>query len=552
MDNQRLFLVIALVFVLFLIWQAWMQEQMPPPQPRTVQTETTAAPEGEGVPQIGEVPGAAPELATAPSDPGDDQARGQRIKVTTDQFIAEIDTVGGSLVHLGLRNYPESLEQQDQPFELFATSGNKFYIAQSGLVAASGNAPDHHQRYSASRTEYQLSDGQDRLEVPLIWTDAETGATVTKTYTFHRDSFVIDVTHRVDNAGDGPWRGSQYRQLQRRPPGEGSGSFGIYTYTGGVISSPAKNYEKIDFGDMADNDLNREVTGGWVAMIQHYFIGSWIPDQNEVNNFYTKALSGERYVLGMVGPQQIVEPGSSATFTSKLYAGPKIQDRLEPLAPNLSRTVDYGWLWFIAEPLFWVLKWVHDLVGNWGWSIIILTILIKAVFYKLSETSYRSMANMRKLAPKLQQLKERYGDDRQKMNQAMMEIYKKEKINPLGGCLPILVQIPVFIALYWMLLESVELRQAPWILWIEDLSTRDPYYVLPLIMGASMFIQQKLNPTPPDPIQAKVMMALPFVFTIFFLWFPSGLVLYWVVNNVLSIAQQYVITKRVEAATAKA
>ncbi|MCB1805217.1 MAG: membrane protein insertase YidC, partial [Candidatus Competibacteraceae bacterium] len=281
-------------------------------------------------------------------------------------------------------------------------------------------------------------------------------------------------------------------------------------------------------------------------------LGAWIPAQDELNKFYSRALGDGRYRLGMVSAEQTIAAGQTGTFATQLYVGPKIQERLEGLAPNLSRTVDYGWLWFIAEPLFVILKWLHGLLGNWGWSIILLTVMIKAVFFKLSETSYRSMANMRKLAPKLQQMKERYGDDRAKLNQAMMEMYKKEKINPLGGCLPILVQIPVFIALYWMLLESVELRQAPWLGWIQDLSTKDPFYILPLIMGVSMFIQQRLNPTPPDPIQAKVMMALPIVFTFFFLWFPSGLVLYWVVNNVLSIAQQYVITKRVEAGTDKA
>ncbi len=548
MDNQRLFLVIALVFVLFLIWQAWMEEQMPPRQPQPVATETTRPdPGGEGVPQLGDVPGMVADPAIPMPEP---DRQGQRVRVVTDQFIAEIDTAGGTLAHIGLRNYPESLDRPDQPFELLSTRGTDYYVAQSGLIATSGNAPDHHQQYTAEQTEYQLAPGQDRLEVPLTWTDPS-GVTVTKTYIFHRGSFLVDVEHRVENATDQPWQGSQYRQLQRRPP-TGGGQFGIYTYTGGVVSTPDKNYDKVSFSNMSDHDLNLQATGGWIAMIQHYFLGSWIPDQNEINTFYTRALSGDRYVLGMVGPQVQIPPGEIAGFSSRLFIGPKIQDLLEPLAPYLNRTVDYGWLWFIAEPLFWLLSWIHGFVGNWGWSIIILTIMIKAVFYKLSETSYRSMANMRKLAPKLQQLKERYGDDRQKMNQAMMEIYKKEKINPLGGCLPILVQIPVFIALYWMLLESVELRHAPWILWIQDLSTRDPLYILPIIMGASMFIQQKLNPVPPDPIQAKVMMALPFVFTIFFLWFPAGLVLYWVVNNILSIAQQYVITKRVEAAAAKA
>lgn len=551
MDNQRLFLVIALVFILFLIWNAWMQEQMEQRTPPQVVEETDAPRESEteGVPRLAEVPDALVRPEERESVVPDEQV--QRVRVVTDQFNAEIDLRGGTLARVGLLNYPESLDEPDRPFQLLDDRGGRLFVAQSGLIAAEGNAPDHHQHYLAEQSEYRLEEGQDTLVVPLVWTD-ESGVTVTKTYTFHRDSFVVDVDHHVENNGDALWRGTQYRQLQRRPP-VGGGQFGIYTYTGGVISTPDKNYDKISFSNMADRDLSTQSVGGWAAMIQHYFIGAWIPGQNEVNNFYTQALSGERYVLGMINlEQQTAAPGDITHFSSRLYVGPKIQDRLEPLAPYLARTVDYGWLWFIAEPLFWLLSWIHGFIGNWGWSIMILTLMIKLVFYKLSETSYRSMANMRRLAPKLQQLKERYGDDRQKMNQAMMEIYKKEKINPLGGCLPILVQIPVFIALYWMLLESVELRHAPWILWIQDLSTRDPYYILPLIMGASMFIQMKLNPPPPDPIQAKVMMALPFVFTIFFLWFPAGLVLYWVVNNILSIAQQYVITKRVEAAAANA
>ncbi len=552
MDNQRLFLVIALVFILFLIWNAWMQEQVPqrPPAPVAEQTDRPTEPgmDAEGVPRLADVP----DTFTEPEarEPFATEPDAQRIRITTDQLNAEIDLQGGTLVRVGLLNYPLSQDEPDRPFPLMEDRGGRMFLAQSGLLASEGVAPDHHQLFQAEQTEFVLQPGQDKLEVPMYWED-ESGIRVTKTYTFYRDSFVIDVDHRVDNASEALWRGTQYRQLQRRPP-PGGRQFGIYTYTGGVISTPDKNYDKISFSNMSDRDLNIQSIGGWVAMIQHYFLGAWIPDQDEVNNFYTQALSAERYVLGMIGlEQQVAAPGESTTFASRLYVGPKIQERLEPLAPYLARTVDYGWLWFIAEPLFWLLNKIHGFVGNWGWSIIILTIMIKLVFYKLSETSYRSMANMRKVAPKLQQIKERYGDDKQKLNQAMMELYKKEKINPLGGCLPIVVQIPVFIALYWMLLESVELRHAPWMLWIQDLSTRDPYFILPLIMGASMFIQMKLNPPPPDPLQAKIMMALPFVFTIFFLWFPAGLVLYWVVNNVLSIAQQYVITKRVEAAAAK-
>jgi len=561
MDNQRLILVIALGLVLFLIWQAWIEEQMvlnPPPVQTSTSTPTGSAPAsapGEAPAPTDSTAGEVPLApgATAPTaavSSTTTRSGGQRITVVTDQYNIEIDTQGGSLVHAGLRQYPESLQQQDQSYVLLSDNPADYFVIESGLQATAGNAPARDQLYQAAQTSYKLEPDQDKLEVPLTWSDGS-GLTITKVYTFYRDRFTIDVEHRIENNSGTEWRGSQYRELIRRAPNESRGLGAVYTYTGGVFSTPEQKYEKFDFGDMAESNLELDVKGGWIAMIQHYFLSSWIPNQNNLNRFYSRDLLDGRYRLGMVSAEKAITDGQTDSFQTTLYVGPKIQERLEPLAPNLNRTVDYGWLWFIAEPLFLILKWIHGLVGNWGWSIIILTILIKAVFFKLSETSYRSMANMRKLAPKLQQMKERYGDDRAKLNQAMMEIYKKEKINPLGGCLPILVQIPVFIALYWMLLESVELRQAPWLGWIQDLSTKDPYYILPLIMGASMFIQQKLNPTPPDPIQAKVMMALPIVFTFFFLWFPSGLVLYWVVNNVLSIAQQYVITKRVEAGTDK-
>ncbi len=364
-----------------------------------------------------------------------------------------------------------------------------------------------------------------------------------------RDSFAFDVTHALENDSGAPWSGSQYRQLQRIPPASDGDSKFVHTYTGGVISSPEKKYEKVTFDDMAELPLDRQIQGGWSAMIQHYFVAAQIPPAQDLNRYYTRLVGSNQYVLGMTGPLTAVADGARTEFSSQMFVGPKIQSRLEVLAPGLELTVDYGWLTIIAQPLFWLLNAIHSLIGNWGWSIVLLTVLIKAVFFKLSETSYRSMANMRKLQPRMKSIREKFAHDKQKMNQAMMELYKKEKINPMGGCLPIVVQIPVFIALYWMLLESVELRQAPFMLWIQDLSAKDPYFVLPVVMGISMFIQQRLNPAPPDPIQAKVMMALPLVFTIFFLWFPSGLVVYWVVNNVLSIAQQYVITKRVEAGT---
>lgn len=551
MDNQRLFLVMALVFVLFLIWQAWMEEQAAKtPRPAVVTAEpgpsgssVTAAPPQQDLPSIPATPG---EPAGKRLDSS------QRVQVTTDLFVAEIDATGGDLRHVGLRTFPQSLNDKSKPFVLLQDSPPEIMIAQSGLIASAGAAPNHYARFEPEQTEYYLQDGQDVLNVKLTW-QGEGGVRVTKVYTFRRGSFVIDVQQQVENGGAEEWRGSPYWQLQRTPPPSSGGwAMGVYTYTGGVISTPDKTYEKISFSDMAKDSLNRQVLGGWLAMIQHYFVAAWVPAQDQINTFYSKAVDDSRYVLGMVGPQSVVPAGAGGEFHSRLFAGPKIQSLLQQVAPNLQLTVDYGFLTIIADPLFWLLEKLYSVLGNWGWAIVVLTVLIKLAFYKLSETSYKSMANMRRLAPELTRLKERYGDDKQRMNQAMMEMYRKEKINPLGGCLPILVQIPVFIALYWVLLESVEMRQAPFILWIQDLSAKDPYFVLPLIMGATMLIQQKLNPPPPDPVQAKVMMALPVVFTFMFLWFPAGLVLYWVVNNVLSIAQQYVITKRVEAGTNKA
>jgi YidC/Oxa1 family membrane protein insertase len=337
--------------------------------------------------------------------------------------------------------------------------------------------------------------------------------------------------------------------LQRAKPIEDSANKFIYTYTGGAIYSEEKKYEKIKFDDIAEADLNRDIKGGWLAMLQHYFVSAWVPPAEQVHHYYSKALKTGRFVLGAYSPNKTVSAGEQVNFESRFYAGPKLQHQLEAISKGLELTADYGWLTIIAKPIFWVLEKIHGIVQNWGWSIILLTVLIKLAFYKLSETSYKSMANMKKVAPRLQTLKERYGDDKQRLNQAMMEMYKKEKINPLGGCLPMLVQIPVFISLYWVLLEAVELRQAPWIFWIQDLSIKDPYFVLPLLMGITMFIQQKLNPAPPDPMQAKIMMSLPIVFTVFFAFFPSGLVLYWFVNNLLSILQQWYITKKIEEAT---
>jgi YidC/Oxa1 family membrane protein insertase len=539
--------------VVFLMWQQWRIDYGPAPTeaPSVTRegggevpaTAPTALSEDTGVPEI---PSDAIEDHVAPATTAPSVAEREVVNVRTDVVNAEIDLAGGNLHRLELLHYPVSVDRPDLPFRLLGDIEPDVFVAQSGLLSAA-DAPNHRARFRATRREYALG-AADELEVRLDWeSDGPIG--VTKVYTFRRDSYLIDVRYEVRNNADTPWAGRLYGQfLRAEVPPEG-GLFRTYTYTGGVISGPEKPYEKIEFSDMEKNLLERETSGGWVAMIQHYFAGAWVPDQSATNRFYSLEPDGVRYVLGLMTPGVRVQPGDSSVLSIGLYVGPKVQARMEAAAPNLKRAVDYGWLWLIAQPLFWLLDWIHGIVGNWGWSIIILTLLVKLAFFHLSAASYKSMARMRKVQPRITAIRDRYGGDKSQMNQKMMELYREEKINPLGGCLPIVVQIPVFIALYWVLLESVELRQASFIGWLDDLSLHDPYFVLPVLMGVTMLIQQKLNPTPPDPMQAKIMMALPFVFTFFFLFFPSGLVLYWFVNNVLSIIQQWVITKKIVGET---
>jgi YidC/Oxa1 family membrane protein insertase len=550
MDNIRLILFFVLAFVGLLLYQAWQEDYGPQSQidPQTVSTPTgpDIVDESVAVPSVevkAELPGAAgSDSAGVPAA----ATRAELISVETDLLKLDISTLGGTVQKALLLDYAISLEQPDMKVELLTPRNTEIFIAQSGLIGSQkGNAPDHEAIYQAQQTNYKLLDGSDELIVPLVWTNSD-GVKVTKQFVFRRGSYVTDVRYLVDNQSTLGWAARDYGQLQRMEPSSKGGGFTTYTYTGGVYYNPQDKYEKVDFDEMAKKKLKVESDHGWLAMIQHYFLSAWIPPKEQVEHYYTNALVGGKYLIGSYSPTITVAAGETATLNRQLYIGPKLQDELENIAEGLELTVDYGWLTVIAKPIFWLLKTIHNWVGNWGWSIIILTLLIKGAFFKLSETSYKSMANMRKFTPRIQAIKDRYGDDKQRIQAAMMELYKKEKINPLGGCLPILVQIPVFIALYWVLLESVELRQAPWILWIKSLSEKDPYFILPLIMGVSMFVQQKLNPAPPDPMQAKIMMTLPFVFTIFFAFFPAGLVLYWVVNNLISIAQQWYITRKIE------
>jgi YidC/Oxa1 family membrane protein insertase len=566
MDNLRLILFFALAFILMMLWQAWDKDYGGKPQtaaPTEMSSDkagtTTSVPgaiPSAPTPAGNGQPSAVPSITTDSALPmagAESQSTAASVTVRTDLYTMEIGTVGGNVLKVFLNEYPASLGDQENSFQLMKPEIPNLFVAQSGLIGAEGSsAPSHETPYRVNSQSYRLESGADQLSVDLYWTSPE-GVKVTKRFNYQRGSYLVTVQHIVENGSGQPWVGREYRQLMRTPTVDDSAASKLlYTYTGGAIYSGEKKYEKIDFDDMQESKLSREVKGGWIAMLQHYFVGAWIPPQGQTGTFYTNVLPGERYVLGAYTPALTVDKGTSHTFSSGFVASPKLQDELKAISTGLDLTVDYGWLTVIAQPIFWLLKQIQAVVVNWGVAIILLTLLIKVLFYKLSEASYKSMANMRRMTPRIQALKDRFGEDKTRLNAAMMELYKKEKINPLGGCLPIVVQIPVFISLYWVLLESVELRQAPFIFWIQDLSTKDPYFVLPLIMGISMFIQQKLNPAPPDPMQAKIMMALPVVFTVFFAFFPSGLVLYWVTNNVLSIAQQWHITRQIENAAARA
>jgi YidC/Oxa1 family membrane protein insertase len=559
MDNLRLILLLSLGVVLFLIYQAWMEDygRIPQAPVTTASEQPLSAPTGDDSEQPAlpsDAPNAPPAMPLAETgqsgDTGDTGKAAEIITVETDVVKAEISSRGGTLQALWLKKYAEIAGQPDKPLQLLKPNDPNMFIVQSGLLgAADSGLPTHNALFSADRTAYTLADGDDAVQVTLVWT-GEDGLVVTKRYRFERGSYLIHTEQRVDNGSDSAVALRNYDQLQRTDLIDPNKSRFVNTYTGAVYYGPETKYKRESFDAMAKEPLDLAVTGGWIAMIQHYFMAAWIPEADQEQTFYTKVVGGDRYIIGQYSPSVTVAPGGSQSFETRLFVGPKLQDRLDTIAPGLELAVDYGWLTVLAKPIFWLMEAIYGLVGNWGWAIIILTILIKLAFYKLSEASYKSMAHMRQVAPRLKALKDRYGDDKERLNQAMMDLYKKEKINPLGGCLPILVQIPVFIALYWVLLESVELRHAPFMLWIDNLTAPDPWFVLPVIMGVSMFVQQKLNPPPPDPMQEKIFMALPFVFTVFFAFFPAGLVLYWTVNQLLSIAQQWYITRQIEKADA--
>ena len=559
MDIKRTILIVALAVVSYVMVLKWNQDYGQAALPtQNVAASSTTAPalpdtaSGNNASNSADVPTANGETSTVAETPV--AASKDLIHIKTDVLDIAIDPQGGDIAQLRLPLYPRRQDHPDVPFQLFDNGNERTYLAQSGLTGVDGPdaRPAGRPVFSTDKKTYELAPGQDQLVVDLKF--SENGINYIKRFTLKRGLYDVQVSYLIDNESGKPWNGNLFAQLKRDNSSDPSSSTatGTATYLGAALWTSSEPYKKVSMKDIDKGQLKETVQGGWVAWLQHYFVTAWIPQKGDSNVVQTRKDSQGNYIIGFTGPTLTVEPGKTAETSATLYAGPKSQGVLKELSPGLELTVDYGILWFIAQPIFWLLQHIHSLVGNWGWSIIFLTMLIKGIFFPLSAASYKSMARMRAVAPKLAALKEQFGDDRQKMSQAMMELYKKEKINPLGGCLPILVQMPVFLSLYWVLLESVEMRQAPFMLWITDLSIKDPFFILPIIMGATMFIQQRLNPTPPDPMQAKVMKLMPIIFTFFFLWFPAGLVLYWVVNNCLSIAQQWYITRKVEAATKKA
>lgn len=583
MDNIRFLLILLFAMICLMLWQEWQVDYESTPEVVVARQEEKESWGDIPVATTAKVDSAQTELPQTNNnaDNNADQVTtlltsygSEIITVTTDVYRLEIDTKGGTLRNLDLLQYPKSSAQankgwmqllresfaitwlpkskiidEQELIRLFNTDNKKLFLAQSGLIADQNSTPNHHAIYQSTHNNYALEPGQNTMSVPLTWVDDQ-GIEVTKTYIFKRNSYLIDLQQQITNNSNQTWTGRQYTQLLRKPFEDGDNQTFIRTYTGGVYYTEAEKYEKVDYSDMEEADLNVTTIGGWSAMIQHYFASAWVPPQDQKNTFYTKAVKKTdqelHFVIGSYSPPQTVHPYQQFVFTAQLFSGPKLQPTMEKIAHGLELTVDYGFLTFIGKPIFWLLNKINSLTGNWGLAILGVTLIIKACFFPLSNASYRSMAKMRKIQPRLQHLKEQHGDDKQAFNTEMMAMYKREKVNPLGGCLPILIQIPVFISLYWVLIETVELRQAPFALWIIDLSIQDPYFILPVLMGITMKLQQMLNPPPLDPIQAKVIKMFPIIFTVFFLFFPSGLVLYWVCNNTLSFLQQWYITRNIE------
>ena len=550
MDNQRLLVWVAFAMMLWFTYQAWMQDYGPRPQPQAespVEEALPSQPDELSLPELGEhgqrktrLRERCPVNSRPVEAPSDDT-----IRVTTDVFDVEISRRGGTVISATMLGYPVAKDRPDELVRLLSPERHDLGMIRTGLRSTTGAAPDHNAVFAAENTSYDLG-GADELVVPLTWDDGN-GLYVEKKLTFRRGSYAIGIEQTVTNATTEPWRGDQYTQLLRRSREPERSMFDVATYSfDGPIIYDGEKSEKLARDDLLrKGPIEYATPDGWVGAIEHHFLSAIVPEAN-AQHIYRVEVSTDTLIASVVGAKQTVEAGSSHTFTRTLFVGPKLQAQLTELHERLKLTVDYGWLTILSQPMFWLLAFIYQYVGNWGVSIILVTIVIKLAFYKLTESSGRSMAKMRNLQPRMKALQERYKDDRQQLSQQMMELYKREQVNPAAGCLPILIQMPFFLAFYWVLVESVEMRQAPFALWITDLSARDPYFILPLIMGAAMLLQQKLNPAPADPVQARVMQIMPIMFTVFFAFFPSGLVLYWATNTILSIAQQWKINKVVE------
>jgi YidC/Oxa1 family membrane protein insertase len=547
MDTQRLILFVIFSFSALFLWERWQAEHRPP-----LPSAPSAAKPSIDTPSA--VPGAVP--AGAPGATGTAvpaPASGEKIAIRTDRYVADVDTLGGVITQVALTQHRDT-DNADKPYLLLQKNENRTFLAQSGLLGE--GLPNHHTLWRALPGPRELGPGMDKLELKLVAT-TPTGATVTQTLTFHRDSYVIDVSYELTNASAAPIAPTAYFQLARDSKPTGNQSWGApAAYTGPVLYNETDKYKKLEFSDIDKGKakFTDKTDNGWIGMVEHYFVAAWLPsDAAKISReFYVNKLDN-LYYAGVKIPLGTVAPGATVRVSVPLYVGPQEQDALKSLAAGLDLVVDYGIFTVIAAPLFWLLKWLHSLLGNWGWAIIAMTIIIKSAFYPLNHASARSMAKMKVVAPKMKALQEQYANDKQQLQMKMMELYKTEKINPLGGCLPILVQIPVFIALYWVLLAAVELRHAPWIGWIHDLSAPDPYFVLPVVYAITAYLQVKLSPTPiQDPVQAKVMQIMPIAFSVLFLFFPSGLVLYWLINNSLQIFQQWHMNRVIERETAAA
>lgn len=560
MDLQRSLLIGAIAVLSFMLLTEWVafkderESSRLPDTTRILNSDASSDQEMPTAPALSEAAGeddipTAPALDQASQDvPATTTDSGNIIQVHTDSLQVAIDLNGGDIIELALPRHLADIDDPNSAFVLLEQNERRIYVAQSGLIGQDGIDSNGRALFTASAERFEMTDSDDKLAVDLLW-QGDNGVKVTKRFTFTRGDYLVNVDYLIENGSDTRWQANLFGQIKRDStvaPSASASGMGMQPFLGAALTQPEERFTKFTFEDMAEEPFKAQLPAGWIAMLQHYFLSAWVPNQEQSHTYSTRVTRSGFNIAGFTSPAITLDPGQNGQVGAGFWAGPKDQYRLKEISPYLDLVVDYGWLWWIAQPLFWLLTKMYALVGNWGGAIILLTLLVKAAFFKLSATSYKSMARMRKVQPKMLEIREMYADDKQKQSQAMMDLYRKEKVNPMGGCLPILVQMPVFIALYWVLMESVELRHAPFALWINDLSVMDPYFVLPILMGASMWFMQKLNPPPTDPMQAKIMQWLPIVFTFFFLWFPAGLVLYWVVNNLLSMAQQYVITRQIE------